>query len=114
MTDKTNLGELWFYVRWVTGWIIDIMITVGGAVAMYWMYFFYLQHPLKGIPVVPESWMASPIVSSFVALGIFASFMAGRQWVRTQYFTHILPEVWHDTIQRFLKGDKKSSEKGTK
>lgn len=103
MTDKTNLGELWFYVRWATGWALDILITMGGALAMYWMFFFYSTHPITGVPVLPDTWMASPPLAFAVAVGVFAAFMSGRQWVRTQYFTHILPEVWADTVASFIK-----------
>jgi hypothetical protein len=104
MEEKTNrLGEAWFLVRWITGLAIDVILTAGACLTMFWLFFFYLKHPLTGVPFVPDRFLSHPLVALFISLGVFSAFMAGRQWVRTQYFTHILPEVWNDTVKHFIE-----------
>lgn len=114
MNDERLMSNLWFTARWATGYLLDLAITIGGAAAMVWSLFFYLRYPLTGLPLIPDGFLASPIIAFGVSLGVFSAFMAGRQWVRTQYFTHILPEVWNETVQNFVQSAKEQEEKEKK
>lgn len=107
-------SNIWFTVRWFTGYLIDLIITVGGIVGMVWTLHLYYKYPLTGVPLIPDWFARTPFVAFGISLGVFAAFMAGRQWVRAQYFTHVLPEVWNDTVQNFIKNAKKEERERNK
>lgn len=103
-----NLAEsLWFTARWVTGYFVDFVITVGSVAAMLWSMSFYLKNPLHDLPLISDSVLSHPLTAFGVGVGVFAAFMSGRQWVRTQYFHHILPEVWQDAVKSFVESANK-------
>lgn len=100
---KKALGRIWFSARWITGAAVDVGITVGSIVGSSLALEKLINfNPLKALGI-PVSWMENPLVSFCIAMALFGAGLAGRQWVRTQYFTHLLPEVWDDTIQNLLK-----------
>lgn len=110
MNDNELPSQIWFTARWITGYLVDLLITVGGVSAMVWSMTFYLKHPLRDLPLLSDQFLAHPVIAFGVGLGVFASFMSGRQWVRTQYFHHVLPEVWNDAIQNFIKNANKEEQ----
>lgn len=110
MDNEENLiDQIWFMTRWFTGYVVDVLITIGGASAMVWSMSFYNKHPIVDIPLLSNEFLANPLMGFGVGIGMFSAFMAGRQWVRTQYFHHVLPEVWNDAIKKFVNeaNDKK-------
>jgi hypothetical protein len=105
---KELLDNLWFTARWFTGWVIDLFISFGGIYAMIWAFFLYKKYPIQDIEYVSSA--NSTLVALGVSLGIFSAIMAGRAWARAQYFTHIMPEVWTDTVKNFIKQAKEQKE----
>lgn len=104
MEMKEILSNIWFTVRWYTGIMLDVIIVIGSLFGAFWIFekMFGVQ-PLVDLLGIPSSIVHSNFVGACITIAIFSAAMAGRQWVRTQYFTHILPEVWKDTIQKFMK-----------
>jgi hypothetical protein len=106
--DMSLSSRVWFTVRWYTGFVIDICITVGGIAASLWLF----EKMFGNTPIsLPATFYKLPFVQFSMVISLLSMAMAGRQWARTQYFTHVLPEVWNDTVQNFLKNAKKDEDK---
>jgi hypothetical protein len=102
--SKSVWEGIWFFVRWYTGLAIDVLIMLGAALVTG-----SVIYAVRSVP--PETlgmfrYMQSPFVMMAMAIAMFTAMMAGRQWARTQYFTHILPEVWENTVKEFLAKNK--------
>jgi hypothetical protein len=114
-----NRKNLWFLARWATGYAIDIGLTFG-AVAVSLAALMVLPEVSANLVeaghTTPGNIIVYPPTQVLIVLSIFAAVMAGRNWARNMYFTHILPEAWHDAVRDIIRHaqnehDKKKDER---
>lgn len=102
MNDKQEVSaweQAWFLIRWATGYVIDLALLVGAifGTATVALYF-------RNLGTINPFWVIC------ISGAVFAAMMSGRVWARTQYFTHILPEIWERTIKDLVEKAKEDYE----
>lgn len=100
--NEVNVAsQLWFLVRWATGFALDILIFYGAILITLVVPGVLISLPEKTLG--PWAWVVQhPINILALMVALFTALMAGKAWARSQYFTHILPEVWANTIRDLI------------